>query len=230
VSEDARLAFIRELELRDEQVAALLTQLDEVYARVESLRERSLDVEAFFTHLPGERTSAAVAVAETARALEMAEETAARAAAELSDAEESGKTERIAAARRFEVRARDAVSTAARLADEARTAAVLLEERAGAAEQEAATLEARARELAAALRDHPRLGAEVGSEPGAGLAGVSAWAARARAALLVARTALAAERDAVIRQANELGTLVLGEPLAASAAAVVRRLERELGS
>jgi hypothetical protein len=34
----------------------------------------------------------------------------------------------------------------------------------------------------------------------------------------------------VIRQANELGALVLGEPLTSSAAAVARRVERELGS
>ena len=46
----------------------------------------------------------------------------------------------------------------------------------------------------------------------------------ARAALLVARSSLASQRDAVIRQANELGSLVLGEPLAARSPADVARL------
>jgi hypothetical protein len=231
VSEDARLALVRELERADEEVAALLTELDELFARVETLRRRALELEAFFARLPAERTAAGRAVQETQRAAAEADETAARAAAELGAAEASGKDERIAAARRFEIRARDAASTAARLASEARAAAASLEERAAGSEQEAAGLGEEARELAAALRERPGLATEAGLDLGAGLAGVSKWAAQARAALLVARTALAADRDAVIRQANELGSLVLGEPLGATAAAAVaRRLERELGS
>jgi hypothetical protein len=48
--------------------------------------------------------------------------------------------------------------------------------------------------------------------------------------LLVARSQLAAERDAVLRQANELGAVLLGEALPpTSAAAVARRVEAELG-
>jgi hypothetical protein len=231
VSEDARLVLVRELERADEEVAALLTELDELYARVETLRRRSLELESFFARLPAEREAAQRAVEETQRAAAEADETATRAAAELGAAEASGKDERIAAARRFEIRARDAASTTTRLASEARAAAASLEERVAGAKREAAGLEEEAKALAAALRERPRLATEAGLDPGASLAGVSEWAARARAALLVGRTALAADRDAVIRQANELGSLVLGEPLGATAAsAVARRLERELGS
>jgi hypothetical protein len=51
----------------------------------------------------------------------------------------------------------------------------------------------------------------------------------ARASLFVARGQVAAEREAVIRQANELGAVALGEPLtSASAAVVTRRVERAL--
>ena len=231
MNQDARLALVRELERADEEVAALLTELDELYADVEAVRDRALELEAFFARLPAEREAARAAVEETRREAAEAEETAARAAAELRDAEAKGKDEHIAAARRFEVRARDATSTAARLAGEARAAAASLEERAARSEEEAASLAEDATDLAAALRRRPRLAVEAGSEPGAGLEGASEWAARARAALLVARSSLASERDAVIRQANELGTLVLGEPLGATAAAAVaRRLERELGA
>jgi hypothetical protein len=60
---------------------------------------------------------------------------------------------------------------------------------------------------------------------------VAEWGTRARAALLVARGQVAAERDAVVRQAAELGALLLGEALpATSAAGVARRVERELGA
>jgi hypothetical protein len=230
VSEDARLALVRELERADEEVAAVLSELDEIYSAVEGIRGRALDLEAFLARLPVQRAGVAARVEETGRALAEAEETAGMAAAQLREAEAGGNTERIAAARRFAVRARDAASTAARLTAEAVAAAARLEVRAAAAQDEASVLETRARELAVALRGRARLAADVGSEPAAGLEGVSEWAGTARAALLVARNALAAERDAVIRQANELAALVLGEPLAAGGTAVVaRRLERELG-
>lgn len=229
MSEDARLALVRELEVADEAVAAVLAELDELFAASERVRERALALEEFLARLPGERETHARAVEERAHELEEAEETAARAARELGEAEAAADAERIGAARRFDVRARDAATTARRRSAEAREAAAELEDRAAATEQEVPFLESRARELAAALRDRPRLAAEAGTEPAPGLEGVSDWAAGARTALVVARTALASERDAVVRQANELGALVLGEPLTASAtASVARRIEREL--
>jgi hypothetical protein len=230
VSEDARLALVRELERADAEVAAVLSELDELYAAVEAVGARAVQLEAFLTELPVERAAATAAVEETARALREAEETAGAAAAQLQEAEAGGTAERIATARRFAVRAQDAASTAARLAAEADAAASRLEKRAEAAEEESSALQTRARELAVALGGRARLAADVGSGPAAGLEGVSEWAGKARAALLVARTALSAERDTVIRQANELAALVLGEPLGAAGTAVVaRRLERKLG-
>jgi chromosome segregation ATPase len=86
-----------------------------------------------------------------------------------------------------------------------------------------AALGTQARRLASDLAGRPRIAAGAGEEPGAGLHEVEAWAEVARAALFVARGQLAAERDAVIRQANEIGALALGEPLAAASVAVVAR-------
>ena len=58
---------------------------------------------------------------------------------------------------------------------------------------------------------------------------MAAWVDTAQAALLVAHSQAAAERDAVIRQANELGSAVLGEPLgSASVAVLTRRVEQAL--
>jgi hypothetical protein len=226
---DSRLAFIRELEQADEAVAAVLAELDELYAACEAVRERALELEAFFVRLPGERSAAALAGEEArARAAER-HEAAERAEHELRAAEAAGDAERLAAARRFEVRARDAERTARRLLREAEEHAAALEAQAADADAEAKELARRGGELAAALAERPRLAADAGAAPDEGLAGLAEWGTRARAALLVARGQLAAERDAVVRQANELGALVLGEPLTAtSAAVVVSRIEREL--
>ena len=226
---DARLDLVRELERADEEVAAVLAELDELYASTEAVRERALDLEAFFARLPSARTAAAEAVDDAERDVLAAEETAARAAAGLRAAEEAGDSERLAAARRFDVRARDSLAGARRRHDEALAERERLDTEAAEAERERPELGARAGELATALRERPRLAPDA-AEPGTSLEDVSAWAAGARAGLLVARSSLAAERDAVIRQANELGSLVLGEPLApAAASTVARRVERALG-
>jgi hypothetical protein len=47
-----------------------------------------------------------------------------------------------------------------------------------------------------------------------------------RAALLVARNQVAAERDALVRQANELAANAVGEPVAAMSAAGAAELLR----
>ena len=228
---DRRLAFIRELEQADEAVAAVLTELDELYAACEAVRERALELESFFVRLPDERAASAFAEKEARVAAEEQRAAAARATQELRAAEVAGDDERLAAARRFDVRARDAMGTAERLRREAEEHAARLDAQADAADGEAKELARRAAELAGALAERPRLAAEAGAPPEESLPGIAEWGTRARAALLVSRGQLGAERDAVIRQANELGTLVLGEPLTAtSAAGVVRRVERELGA
>jgi fused signal recognition particle receptor len=227
---DRRLALIRELERADEEVGALLAELDELYTATEEVRTRALELEAFEARLPAAQAAAARGLEEAESEADAARETAERAAAEFHAAEEAGDRERFMAARRFDVRARDSLAVAERRVREAEEDVRRLETEAAAAAREVPQVEDRAHELAAALSHRPRLAAEAGATPSSGLPGVSEWAGRARAALLVARNSLAAERDAVIRQANELGSLVLGEPLAPVAtASVVRRVERELG-
>ena len=62
--------------------------------------------------------------------------------------------------------------------------------------------------------------------PAPGIEGVLEWAARAHAAVFVARSGLETERERVVREANELAASVLGEPLYATSVALVRqRLE-----
>ncbi|MGH3024613.1 MAG: hypothetical protein ACRDNI_13225 [Gaiellaceae bacterium] len=226
---DRRLAFLRELERADEAVAAVLTELEELYADCERVRTRALELEAFLARLPASREAAATAQAESRRAAEEARATVQAAEEELRAADTAGDDEGIAAARRFVLRARDALGIAERRAAAAVEEVARLERETEAAAHEEGILSERSRELATALAERPRLATEAGAAPEPGLAGIADWGTRARAALLVARGQLAAERDAVVRQANELGTLVLGEPLTAtSAAGVARRVEREL--
>jgi hypothetical protein len=64
-------------------------------------------------------------------------------------------------------------------------------------------------------------------EPGPGLSAQLAWAGRADSALLLAGSVLSAERDRVVREANELAAVALGElPVPAGVGAIVQRLEK----
>jgi hypothetical protein len=227
VERERVLAFLRELEDADEEVGAVLAELDVLLHDTEAVRQRALELEAFFLRLPAEREAASAGVAHareevvTARAaLAEAERTLARAAEDEDPARQAGH---------FAVRAKDRVTAAERRVAEAEAATEALERRASAAREESGALEKRARGLAEALRSRPRLAEDAGADPPPGLGGVAEWGSAARAALFVARGQLAIEREAVIRQANELGSLALGEPLAsASAAVVARRVRHEL--
>jgi hypothetical protein len=226
---DARLALAHQLVSADEATAAELTELEELAASVDAVGARSVALQELQARHPQERAARARAVEEAEGELAAAVDAAARAEEGLRAAETDGDRELIAAARRFRVRARDARSMAERRLKEARARQEELEEQAAGAEREAAGVERRAQELSRALRELPRLTADAGEHPATGLAGVADWATRARAALLVARSQLSAEREALIRQANELGSVVAGESLeAVSTAAVARRVEREL--
>jgi hypothetical protein len=226
---DERLALLRELERADGAAGAELAELDELYASVAEVHRRAVELQELVVRLPEEREAAAAAVRETEAALAAAQESLRRALEELAASEAAGDAERVAAARRFEVRAGDHLHIADRKADAARKHAAELEARAEAGRREAADLEARSLELAGVLEQRPRLTDAV-AVPGKAPEGVAEWGTQARAALLVARSQLAAEQDAVVRQANELGAVLLGEAIPpTSTAAVAARVGRELG-
>ena len=226
-ADERTLAFLRELERADNAVASVLAELDDLARETERVRTRALELEAFLVRLPAEREALENELAQAEREGQAGSETLARAERELEAAERKRDAARIAEARRLEVRARDALRMAERRATAARETLERLEREAEDASREAARLEDAARALAGALAGRPQLAEHAGTAPSPGLAGVSAWASSARAALFVARGGLVREREAVIRQANELGALVLGEPLtSASPALVARRVEQ----
>ena len=111
---DARLALLRELERADEAVAAELAETDELSAEVDGLRAGALELDAFLRRLPEERALTSEAVAEARRTLDEAETGARLALDEVARAEAGGDEDRLAEARRFELRARDSLQMAKR--------------------------------------------------------------------------------------------------------------------
>ena len=226
MTDERTLAFLRELERTDETVAAELAGLDRLAHETEDVRERAAALAAFLERLPAERERARAASDDTRAELEARRDALARAEAELGEEERRGDGERLAAARRAERRTRDLVRMGERRLAASEADGERLEVKARDAARDSELVLARGAELAAALRERPGLAEGAGEAPASGLDDVARWATNARAALFVARGRLAAERDAVIRQANEVGAAVLGEPLSAqSAALVARRVE-----
>ncbi len=218
---DLQVALLRELVEADTERSGELAELETLAAEVAVIRERS---EALIAILEGAATERARLEAERGEAGgELEERTAAEreTAAALSAAEAEADAERAAAARRAHVRAGDALHVAERRAAAAAESLAAFEELVAAAGREAPEVEREAAVIAESLRGRPRVAGEACRVPRAGLDGVVEWTATARAALFVARTAAATEREAVIRQANELGSAILGEPLVASSTAVV---------
>lgn len=208
----------------------MLAEVDALAEEVERIREEAAAARERLERLPGERAAARVE-REEARALAAGRHEAQEAAAAaLAKAEaEAGRDEAwIVEARREELRARDLLSSAERRAERARADEDRLEGEKAALAQTVQELAERARRLADELARRPGLSETAGPPAEAGPAELAAWATETRAALFVARGRLASEREAVIRQANELGALVLGEPLTAQSAALVARRVEEL--
>jgi hypothetical protein len=224
VREDVLEALTR-LERADEEIGAVLAGLDRLAGELDSIRAAALDLKAFHERLPAER-------ARLSAELERAQAEAVAADEALAEAEEAvrrAEPEQGREAERFLVRTRDRVSVAKRRAMEAGSRRGHLEDEVGERTMQGDQLHGRARALAAELGSRPQVAGDAGKEPAAGLDGLQAWTEVARAALFVARGQLASQRDGLIRQANEIGAVALGEPLtSASAAVVTRRVRRSL--
>jgi hypothetical protein len=229
--ERSTLALLGELELADAELATALAELDELAGRVQDVRRRAHELEAFLAGLAGERARVADAIEAAGHAEAEARHAHDLALSSLRTAESEGDSPRVDAERPNEQTARDLHHVAERRLADAREEAAALERLAASARRAEPELETSAAELATVLSARPCVAEAAGTPPQAGLSGIREWASSARAALFVSRGGLAREREAVIRQANELGAAVLDEPLVAvGAAAVARRVERRLDS
>ena len=199
---DARaLADLRELAARDAELSARAARLHLLDAEVASIRLRADETERFFALYAEEERRHG----ETVRAAhdEVARRRAELDAAERELADAHDEDERVHAGHAVE-RARDHLDVATAALARAEDGAAALEREAVDLTAGVPTLEERARAVAAEVPD-------VRDAP-AGVRPLAEWASHAHAELFVAAGQIDTERDRVIRQANELATMVLGEP------------------
>jgi hypothetical protein len=204
---DGALAYVLELERRDEAIAESLETLGSLRGRTRAIGAEATRLAAVLERFPHEQEAAD-------HALARAEADLARSRRELEQAEDQLRRARrdresreaeVTSARRNRERAEQELESA-----RTRAAAVVEAER--AARREAGVVVTAALALAREVAGAPRLGQRTPEAPQPGLVGVSDWAARADGALLLARSGLDDEREAVVREANELAESVLGEP------------------
>ena len=221
------LEYVATLEQRDRELAAVLRLLDEAGEDAAAIRSRAEEIFALLARAPHERARLSAELASASSRL-AAEQTRLREAqAALERAEERGGDVETESRRTTLLEARAAVRTAEDHIRRLRRESKQLEEEVEAARREVPTLDARARATASQLASVPSLAPRETAHPETGLDGVLDWAARARAAVFVARGSLAGERDSLIREANELAASVLGDAASASSVTLVRaRIER----
>jgi hypothetical protein len=212
---DARaLAELSGLNRRDEALAASAARLLELEAAVVRVRERAEAIERFFAAYPDEEARLRAAIDAASAALEGRREELAMAESELAAAHTDDAREH---AERAVARAVDHVSLAESALVRARSEHKAFERNAAELPAELTALETEARGVAAAshLAEPP---------PSAEPRGLANWASRARAELFVALSQIDTQRERVIREANELASMLLGE--ATYGSTVAQALER----
>ena len=214
---DVRATFeLEELRAQDAELAAAAERLRSVEQAIRTVGSRAAEiadeVEAQ-PRLEGELTfvirEAEFALERRRKALEAAEQ----ALGLPRDDETWARLERVA------VRAAERADAARKRHERAVAALEELEGDAAELPAELARLESEARALAASIPGHP--------EPGAGAEGLVEWASHAHAELFVAVGELDRRREDAIREANELASMLLGEPTYGSTVAqAVARVEQ----
>lgn len=221
---DTLLAHAADLERRDAEVASALEEVAKLSQRAGEIRASSQRAAEVFESSPGElaeldrlEAEAADASAEAVRVLDAAEQRVRELDGRRSSADDRDAAEHERdGAREL---AADAASRCERLAHEREE----LSESLVNTRAEAAELLREARRVADELQAVPRVSQSGREAPGNALAQLDEWASRVRAALFVVRGQLEAERDRLVREANELGSSALGEQLAGSSVSLVRR-------
>jgi hypothetical protein len=191
---------LRALEARDGELGDRAERLRETDDAIAAARARAEEIAAFFAAYDAEteRCRAEIAAAETGVRQRQADVAAAeQEAAAAGDAESRGHAERAI------TRASDHLSVAVLRLDRARADLEHNEHTASELEQALPLLAARARSISLDV-DLP--------QPGGDPLEVVDWASRAHAELFVAAAQLSAQRERLVREGNELASMLLGEP------------------
>lgn len=206
--DDRALNDLRGLAACDAELAAQAARLRELDAEVAKIRAAAETVDRFFAGYPAEDTARRDALRE-------AEAELARRRDELRDAESTLAQARDDDARahaRYAVdRAHDHVAVAESCLARAREAHGELEREAAALPGRMPALEERAAAIASEVPDVPA--------SGKGPRGLIDWASHAHAGLFVAAGHIDTQRERMIREANELASMLTGEPTYGSTAA-----------
>jgi chromosome segregation ATPase len=192
--DERALTELRALAARDAELAERRAEIARRDAEVTAIRRRAEELEAALAAQPAERRSRGAEVDGSRAELE-------RRRGELAHAErvlEEAQTDEEREHERHAVdRARDHIAVAQARLDRAEAALAELEGEAHDVPLELEQLEARARSLPAA----PDLAGSLAD-----------WASRAHAEAFVAAGQIDTERERIIREANELASMLLGEP------------------
>ncbi len=219
------LAHVAELEQRDEVLARQIAIVTGLAERAGDVRARAVEIRARLEALPEELAGVERAEAEARtreRDARAEQSEAERRLDQVMESRRAGEEER-ARARQVLQDAREAVSDAVHRVERLVAQRSELHDLEQALRAEADGLAVEARDVAAGLRDAPRVADAGKGEPGTSLEEIDDWGARARAALFVARGTLETERERVVAEANALAASVLGEDLGAASVALVRR-------
>ena len=220
------LELAADLERRDATVA---NEIDRVGRLADGAKEIASRAEAVGALLHSAPVEHAAMDREEAEALAHRDDVEADLVAAVGKLEAAGrKSHDLAAAQRDLEHAQTAARDAATRVDRIACTRATLVKSERSAQADVATLVAEAQRIARQLADLARVSASGRAAPASTLAGVVEWAARVHAALVVVRGQLDVERDRLVREANELGSVVLGEELAVSSVEIVGRRVRQV--
>ena len=222
---DAVLAELDDLEQRDCALADSLRELSSLTDEVQSLRATATDIVGALERLPADREAAGVEQAQAREALieaTRAHVLASAAVAELEGARKN-RADELERARKELQHATNELHDASNRSERAGTRVAELADVEVALRASAEGLVVTARGLASRLQTAPRVTDAGKGAPGATVVDLDDWGGRARAALFVAHSTLATERERVLHEANALGAVVLGEDTGAVSVALVRR-------
>lgn len=225
------LAYARDLELQDEDVARRIEAVSALLRRVDDVRVRAERTRGALDALPAEIGRAEQAVTEALAREVVTRQEAAEAERRLADVQGSKRASheaRVAAeraARRTNVLVTDAAEAVARQQERLQ---LLLSDQL-ALRVEAGGLAVEARMVAHDVAGLQRLSESGRKAPGASLGEIEEWGSRAHSAIFVVRGGLEAERERIVHEATALAESALAEQVAgASVSLVRRRLEQEL--
>jgi hypothetical protein len=191
--DERALSELRSLADLDRELSGRAAAIRDLDGEVAALRQRAEAIDAFFAAYPGEEARRAAELSEATAELPRRRDELARAERTLAEAADPDA--RIHAEHAV-ARALDHIAVADSHVARAQAAHDELERDAVALPRELTELEERAR----AVPDVPPLGSSLVE-----------WASHAHAELFVAAGQIDVQRERVIREANELATMLLGE-------------------